>query len=195
MIFQSSAASFRRLFVLVTVVCSLTSERLYSDDASPPQMGMRAPDFALPDLKKQEVRLSGLTKHGPVVVLMLRGYPGYQCPLCTKQVADFLSHARDFQTSHAHVVLVYPGSATLLGEHAREFARGKDWPENFHFVIDTDFKMTESYHLRWNAPQETAYPSTFVIDSQGIVRFSKVSRSHGGRTKAEEIVREVAKLK
>ena len=44
------------------------------------------------------------------------------------------------------------------------------------------------YGLRWDAPDETAYPSTIVIDRQGIVRFVEISHSHGNRSAAPEIL-------
>jgi len=50
------------------------------------------------------------------------------------------------------------------------------------------------WNLRWEAPQETAYPSTFVIDKEGKIRFAKVSKSHGGRTKSGEILKVVEEL-
>ena len=39
-----------------------------------------------------------------------------------------------------------------------------------------------------------AYPSTFIVDARGIVRFAKVSRTHGDRTKATDILAELKKV-
>ena len=41
----------------------------------------------------------------------------------------------------------------------------------------------------WDAPRETAYPSTFVIDQGGVIRFAKVSKSHGGRAATGEVLK------
>jgi hypothetical protein len=35
--------------------------------------------------------LSTELAHGPVVLVMLRGWPGYQCPFCTRQFGDDIS--------------------------------------------------------------------------------------------------------
>jgi hypothetical protein len=35
---------------------------------------------------------------------------------------------------------------------------------------------------------ETAYPSTFVIGTDGKVRFAKFSGTHGGRASVEEVM-------
>jgi len=46
--------------------------------AAPPAVGDAARDFTLTRLDGQPVSLSALAKSGPVVVLMLRGWVGYQ---------------------------------------------------------------------------------------------------------------------
>ena len=46
--------------------------------------------------------------------------------------------------------------------------------------------MTNSYGLRWDAPHETAYPSTFILDKNQTVLFEKISHSHGDRLSAQD---------
>ena len=156
---------------------------------STPAKGEKARDFNLRSLERQDVSLKSLTAKGPVVVLVLRRYPGYQCPICSRQVGDFLKHAEEFDAKKATVVLIYPGPSDKLQEHAEEFIRGKTIPQNFHLLIDPEYSFINSYGLRWDAPRETAYPSTFVINQDKEVLFSKVSKSHGGRTSAEEVLK------
>jgi peroxiredoxin len=71
---------------------------------------------------------------------------------------------------------------------AEDFVTGKTLPNNFHFVVDPDLKIVNQYNLRWNTPNETAYPSTFVFDKQGTVKFPKISQSHGDRSSAADIL-------
>jgi peroxiredoxin len=127
------------------------------------------------------------------VLVVIRGWPGYQCPICSRQVADFVSSASAFQETGASVVFVYPGPADQIKEHAREFQGKIEWPEGFYYVTDPDYAMVNAYDLRWDAPKETAYPSTFIIDQKGIVRFEKISKTHGGRTKAADVLAELKK--
>ena len=75
--------------------------------------------------------------------------------------------------------MVYPGPADMLEAHAKEFLENKQWPKEFLYVTDPDYRMINLYGLRWEAPKETAYPATFVLDLQGIVLSAKISRSHG----------------
>lgn len=50
-----------------------------------------------------------MTPKGPVVLVVLRGFPGYQCSFCNCQVEEFTSHASEF--AGASVLMVYPGPA------------------------------------------------------------------------------------
>jgi peroxiredoxin Q/BCP len=153
----------------------------------PPKVGDMAPEFKLNTLDGAEVSLKGLPKDHPIVLIMLRGWPGYQCPVCTAQVHDFVSHAAELQ-GKAQVVMVYPGPAEKLTEHADEFLKDKQWPREFIFLTDPDYTFTKAYGLRWEAANETAYPSTFIIDASGKVRFAKISHTHTGRASATEVV-------
>ena len=154
-----------------------------------PRQGYKAPDFTLNTLDQKPLTLSELTADSSVVLVVLRGYPGYQCPICTMQVADLRKHSQEFSDLNAKVMLVYPGPAEDLGERAGEFLKGRELPENFSLVSDPGYKFTEAYGLRWDAPRETAYPSTFVIDRQGTIRYVKTSKTHGGRAKTKDLLK------
>ena len=157
--------------------------------AAIPEVGTKAPDFTLSTPTGQRVQLSDLTGKEAVVLVILRGFPGYQCPYCEKQVHDFVEHAPAFAAKHTNVLLVYPGPPADLDAHAKDFLiKQSELPQNVQLVVDPDYTVTNRYGLRWDAPHETAYPSTFILDSKGSVLFEKVSHSHGDRTSAEDIL-------
>lgn len=173
---------------LILALSTVLSASSADAQTKSPAVGDIAPDFRLPTLQGEGVQLSKLRGKGPVVLVVLRGFPGYQCPICNTQVGQLLAQAAKLSDKNAKVVLVYPGPAERLTEHAAEFVRGKSLPENFYLVVDADYALTEAYRLRWNASRETAYPSTFVIDNEGKVRFAKISKGHGGRATADEVL-------
>jgi peroxiredoxin len=109
---------------------------------------------------------------------------------------DFKAKADKFRAQGVELLLVYPGPVDAVSAKAREFLAPEGaLPANFHLVVDPDYKVTTRYGLRWAAAQETAYPATFVIARDGEVRFRKVSREHGDRTTADEMLAEVAKAR
>src|SRR5258708_1938911 len=92
-----------------------------SSFAETPKVGDKAPDFTLSTPQNQPVKLSDQLTKGTVVLVILRGYPGYQCPFCQKQVHDFVTHSSDFAAKKTTVLLVYPGPPAQLDQHAKEF--------------------------------------------------------------------------
>lgn len=164
--------------------------------AQTPAVGRRAPDFTLKSPIGHSIRLSSQLHKGPLILIMLRGYPGYQCPYCQRQVHDFIAHANEFAKKNAKVLLIYPGPSSNLTEHANEFLESESQlPANVTLVIDPDYTVTNLLGLRWNAPHETAYPSTFILDSKGKVLFEKISRGHGDRLSAEDALAQLSSHK
>jgi peroxiredoxin Q/BCP len=98
---------------------------------TPPMVGDTAPCFALKTLDAKTVELRKVTAESPVILLVLRGWPGNQCPLCTRQVRDFVSRSSDISSAGGKVLMVYPGPAQDFEVHAQEFLEDKNWPKDF----------------------------------------------------------------
>lgn len=192
--FPFTAARLAAVAILAALAVDCASAVPSADQPSPkaakvsPKVGDEAKDFELTAIGGEKVKLSKLTERGPVVLVVLRGYPGYQCPLCTKQFAEFHGKADELKKAGAQVVFVYPGLADGLKDKAAEFVKGKDYPAHFTILLDPDYAFTNAYGLRWDAKNETAYPSTFVIDGKRKVTFAKVSTTHGDRAKADDVL-------
>ena len=160
---------------------------------APPKVGEMAEMFTLQSLDGEKVELKKLLKKGPVVVAVLRGYPGYQCPACTRQVGGYVKLADEFAKAKATVVFVYPGEAQELEKRAQEFLKQTELPAPLTLVLDPDQKFVTAAGLRWEAPNETAYPSTFIVAGDGKVTFRKVSKSHGDRAEAADVLKALQK--
>jgi peroxiredoxin Q/BCP len=131
--------------------------------------------------------MSRVQRGHDLVLVVLRGFPGYQCPYCVRQVHDFIGHASEFRAKNTRVLLVYPGPPADLDQHAKEFlAKQSELPSDIFLVTDPDYAVTNQYGLRWDAPHETAYPSTFILNGKGIIVFEKISHTHGDRLSAED---------
>ena len=183
-----------RFFTVLALFAAMFLRPLVA--AEIPKVGDAAPAFALKGLDDETVRLADLAAKGPVVLVVLRGWPGYQCPVCDRQVQNFIASAADFAAAGAQLAFVYPGPAADLKAHAVEFKswKGRAWPAAFRYALDPDYAFTSAYGLRWDAPRETAYPSTFIIDHTRTMRFAKVSRTHGDRTTAAALLAELKKI-
>ncbi len=158
-----------------------------------PKEGDQMPEITGTTMNGADFQLSKLIEKGTVVMIMLRGFPSYQCPVCSTQVAGYIAKAEDFEAQrNTPVVFIYPGEVKDLDKRAKEFTapleKEVDLPSNFIFVIDSGYKIVNQLGLRWDAPKETAYPAAFVIDHKGYIQYANVSDSHRGRASAQEIL-------
>lgn len=174
--------------LLLLSACSSAPPATGAGGIKAPAVGEPARPLALPALDGATVNLAVLHAEGPVVLVQLRGWNGYQCPLCTRQIGELVSRADQLKSHHARVLLVYPGPAETVAQYAAEFDGGKGLPPDFTLVKDADSATARAWGLRWEAEGETAYPATFVIDSGGIVRYAKISGSHGDRAKVDDVL-------
>lgn len=188
---------FDRWFALAFMLLCLASApsaRGAAGFGKAPKLGDKAPAFSLTAVDGRPVTLADAVARGPVVLVLLRGWPGYQCPFCTRQFADFLDHAEELNATGARVVWVYPGPSDQVQQRAREFIASRPMPANFVVAPDPEYVFTNAYGLRWDAPQETAYPATFVVDRSSNVRFAQISIAHDGRALAVDVLRALAAL-
>jgi len=180
--------------LVIVILLLVFSGQAFAQNFENLAFGKRVEDFNLKTIAGGEVQLSKINAGHPVVLVVLRGWPGYQCPVCTKQVGSLVAGADKFAETGTVVLMVYPGPSDQLQEHAKEFSEDYKFPENFYFTLDPDYSMIAKYGLRWEAPNETAYPSTFVINRKGDIVFSKISTTHGDRADNEEIFEVLGKL-
>lgn len=188
----------QRILILALVFC-LGNAGLHGFAGEPiiaqQKVGDRIKDFELPIVgTKDLLSLSEEYRRGPVVVVMLRGYPGYQCQLCLRQVSSLANRSSSLKALAARVILVYPGDSPDLEKRAEKFKGSRRLPAPLVLVRDDQMKTVRAWGLRWDKHHETTYPATYLVDRNGDIRWKKVSRSHAERSTAEEILKELRKL-
>ena len=122
-----------------------------------------APDFSLPDGDGKQWRLSD--HRGKVVVLLF--YPGDETPVCTKQLCSVRDRWNDYVATGAEVVGISSDSV----ESHRKFADHHKLP--LRLLSDKDRTAATLYDARSFIPGRVAR-SVFVIDAQGILRYSDI---------------------
>jgi peroxiredoxin Q/BCP len=127
------------------------------------RIGTAAPDITLPDSDDKQWRLSD--QRGKVVVLLF--YPGDETPICTRQMCSVRDRWEDYLATGAEVV----GISTDSIESHKKFAEHNDLP--LRLLSDTDGQASNLYGARSLIPGKVAR-SVFVIDAQGILRYSDV---------------------
>jgi thioredoxin-dependent peroxiredoxin len=126
-----------------------------------PQVGDRAPDFALEGTEGQ-FRLED--HRGERVVLLF--YPGDETPVCTKQFCSYRDNWDELGALDATVVGI---SAQSVESH-EAFTRNHGL--NVPLLADPDKKVARAYGV--TAPVLGTRRAVFVIDEDGVVRYRKV---------------------
>jgi len=122
-----------------------------------------APDFTLRDGNGVDWRLSDY--RGKVVVLLF--YPGDETPVCTRQMCSLRDRWDDYLATGAEVVGI---SSDSIESH-KKFAAHHELP--LRLLSDSDGAVSRLYGARSLIPGRVAR-SVFVIDANGILRFSDV---------------------
>ena len=134
--------------------------------ATPLQPGTVAPDFELPSTPDQKVMLSEF--RGQSVILVF--YPEDWSPVCSDQLALYQALLPEFQRFGAELMGI---SVDSVWSH---LAFAKD--RNLHFPLLSDFEpkgeVARAYHV-YRAQEGTTERALFVLDADGIIRWSYVS--------------------
>jgi cytochrome c biogenesis protein CcmG, thiol:disulfide interchange protein DsbE len=143
-----------RLFLAALVLCFLSWLSCNKDPG--PQVGMPAPDFALPDL---EGRVHGLADfRGRVVVL---NFWATWCPPCIDEMPSL---------ERLHQALGERGVAVIAVSVDERFSDVPAFVEKFHLTFpvlyDEGKKVSRKY-------QSFKYPETYILDRDGRLK-SKV---------------------
>ncbi len=134
--------------------------------ATPLPAGTKAPDFELPSRPDRTVSLAEF--RGQPVILAF--YPEDWSPVCSDQMALYQEVLPEFQKFNAELLGI---SVDGVWSH---LAFAKD--RNLHFPLLADFepkgKVARTYHV-YRAKDGTSERALYVIDADGIVRWSHVS--------------------
>jgi peroxiredoxin Q/BCP len=122
-----------------------------------------APDFTLKDGNGTEWHLSD--HRGEVVVLLF--YPGDETPVCTRQMCSVRDRWADYRATGAEVVGI---SSDSIESH-KKFAEHHELP--LRLLSDSDRAVAKLYGAISLLPGRVAR-SVFVIDANGILRYSDV---------------------
>lgn len=171
-------------------------------------VGEHAPDAKLADAAGKSVELSAIIKDGPVIVVFYRG--GW-CPFCTKHLAQWTHHADELKQLGVTFVAISPEKPEELAKTAEKNGlkfrmlcdTSMDAAKGFKLAFDMDEKTVTKYKGygmdlaksnaigAWTLP----HPATFVIDTDGVVRYASASKDYTKRADPKEAIEAIRKMK
>lgn len=171
-------------------------------------VGDKAPDFSLPNVKGGNIRLSEALKKGPVVLSFYRG--GW-CPFCNLEFRALQEHLPEMKTLGATLIGVSPetpdNSLSTIEKHQLKFDVLSDVGNvvaREYGLIMTVYEEVRPLYLEWgiNLPEsngndsyELPVPATYVIDTDGIIRAAHVDKDYTKRMEPADIVAALRAIK
>jgi peroxiredoxin len=137
-----------------------------SEESSILQPGTPAPDFTLPVTADQTVSLADF-RGRPLIIAF---YPNDFSPVCGDQMALYNEILPEFHRHHANVLGISVDSAWCHGAFAAA--------RKLHFPLLADFEPKGDVAKRYGvyrAHEGTAGRALFVIDGDGVIRWSYLS--------------------
>jgi peroxiredoxin len=141
-------------------------DRPVTEQQTMPAVGAPAPDFSLAATPDQQVSLSDCRGRPTILVF----YPEDWSPVCSDQLALYQELLPEFQRFDAELLAI---SVDGIWSH---LAFAKD--RNLHFPLLADFEpkgeVAQTYGV-YRQQDGTSERALFVIDGEGVVRWSYVS--------------------
>lgn len=139
-------------------------------------LGRDAPDFTLESTAGKQVTLSETLDRGPTVVLMFRAA---WCSFCAEQLQTF--SALSYDLWHNHDTDILPVSSDSIGNLVEMRDR---YDLKIQLLSDPDYETTRAYtevvEHEWR--DDYTRSGTFVVDTDGKVRYEQIAEAAADRT-------------
>lgn len=170
-----------------------------TDNAS--NVGDKAPEFSLPNVKGGDTTLSELLESGPVVLSFYRG--GW-CPFCNLEFKALHDKLPEMQALGATLVGISPEALAVSQQTAQDNAlefevlsdEGNRVARDYGLVMIVD-EAIRPHYMQWGIDIPTAngdetfelpVPATYVIDQSGVIRAAHVDKDYTKRMEPADIV-------
>lgn len=150
-----------------------------------PHAGDAAPDFTAPSTSGEMVTLSSFRGKRNV---LLAFFPLAFTSTCTEELCEFTRDQFTFGDLDVEVIPISVDAVPSLRAYKKQESIAQDMVSDFHRKLSRAYGVLDEkkFHSK---------RSYFLIDKQGIVRWSYVEEHNGLRRPNEEILAEAAKLK
>lgn len=156
--------------------------------------GQPLPQFSAVHEDGSTVSSSDLRGHATVILFVRGGW----CPFCSRQVEEITSHYKDINSLGAKLVFITPKPLDTTRRVADFFNVKFDFwlDESLAIARSLGLVLTDGVPKDWAKEygHNTFWPTALVVDADGIVRYSKLSRLVFDRPNTETLVKELKKL-
>ncbi len=156
--------------------------------------GQPLPEFHAVDEDGNRISSAELAG-APAILLFVRGS---WCPFCSKQVADLTKVYKEITDFGAKLILVTPKPLETTRRVADIFE------VDFQFWLDDSLEIAKQLGLvleagvpddyRKEYGEDTLWPTSLVIDANGVIKFTELSRFIADRPNPEKLLKVLRRL-
>ena len=122
--------------------------------------GFEAPDFTLPDIYGNNIRLYDCLDRGPVVIIPWALW----CKICIKELDALKPYTDDLHSSTGVYFYAISQDKPRAIDQVKPFAESHEWIPHYLVLLDTANIIRDLYDIQ-------AMPSTISIDQDGKIVF------------------------
>lgn len=156
--------------------------------------GKPLPEFTATNENGETLHSTAL-RDKPSVLLFVRGS---WCPFCSKQVANLTKYYKEITDSGARLILITPNPLETTRRVADFFA------VDFEFWLDDSLTIGRKLGLvqeggvpkdsRAEYGADTLWPTSLVVDPDGVIQYTELSRFIADRPNPEKLLAVVKRL-
>ena len=188
-------STFSILMIAAVLIVAAVGFQLFRKAGRPVPEGLRRgqplPDFHAVDENGDPVRSTEL--HGAAAVILF--VRGNWCPFCSSQVENLTVYYKDIIDLGARLILVTPKPLETTKRVAEFFE------VEFDFWLDDELTVTKQLGLlqqsgvpknhRKEYGDDTIWPTALVVDPNGIIRYTELSKFIADRPNPKTLLREL----
>jgi peroxiredoxin len=170
--------------------------------------GQRAPDVTLPNARGEPIRLHGLLKTGPVILVFYRG--GW-CPYCNLELRAWQDRLAEVRELGAQLVAISPqtpdSSLSTQEKNALAFEVLSDSElsaaRGFGVAFDLPPELVDLYSsvghdlpiTNGNASWTLPVPATYAVGKDAVIRFAHVDVDYRNRAEPSDVLDAIRTMK
>lgn len=143
------------LLIIVAITLVFAGWKITAAGKVGPEIGNQAPDFTLNDLNGKSVKLKDITSQNKVTLV---NFWATWCPPCRGEIPELIKLYKKYSTQKVALLAL-----DLQEDPGKVKAFAKDKGMTFPILMDTNGMVGNQYRV-------SGIPSTFIVDSKGIIR-------------------------
>ena len=139
-----------------------------------------APDFTLPDIYGNNIRLYDYLDCGPVVIIPWALW----CKICIKELDTLKAYTDDLHSSKGFYFFAISQDKPQAIDQVKPFAESHEWIPHYLVLLDTANIIRDLYNIQ-------AMPSTIAIDQDGKIVFRWIGYKTGDEDSIADKLRDL----